>query len=128
MDYLDLFDAQMEPSSPVVKLLVSIADAAVSAVAPQVIGKAFTFADSKDIPKKSIANVEAIGRDFQMVIPAAGRATLTDLVNAGWQCSHDGNLWSQVAQIQKEDRSRVLYDLVLKSFEVAEYSERISAP
>ena len=127
-DFANLFDTEMQPSDRVVKLLVSVADEAVSAVVPRVIREAVDFADTKNIPRKSDANVTEIRKDFNMVVPAGGNATLTDLVNAGWECFHDNDLWSHVKQIATEDRNRVLYDLVLKSFEVTEYMERISAP
>lgn len=127
-DYADLFDAQMDLTSPIMKLLVDVADSAVSAVVPAVVTEAVQFAESKAVPNKSVANVAAIRQDFQMVIPAAGLTNLTDVINAGWECFHDDDLWSQVSQIPKESRSRVLHDLVLKSFEVSEVCERISAP
>jgi hypothetical protein len=106
------------------KLLVSIADEAVGAVVPNVVPEVTKIADAKHIPKKSDEQVAKIRKDFGMVIPTTGTTALTDVVNAGWECFHDKDLWARVSQIQQEDRSRVLYDLVLKSLEVAEYSER----
>jgi hypothetical protein len=121
-NYADLFDSQMDPSNPVMKLLVSIADAAVNTIVPQAIVEASSFGDGKVVPKKSDANVARICHDFRMVIPTAGGLTLTDIVNAGWECLHEQDLWHHVPQIRQADRSRILNDLVLKSFEVAEYS------
>ena len=126
--YADLFDSQPEPSSPVVKLLVSIADAAVSVLVPSALQEAIGFADGKGAPRKSVVHVADIGRGYRMVIPAAGKATLADLVNAGWECFHDASLWGDIMQVHQQDRHRVLYDLVLKSLEVSEYSERIGVP
>jgi hypothetical protein len=126
--YADLFDSQMDPVSPVVKLLAGIADAGISAIVPQVIQEAAAYADARGVPRRSDSNVAAIRNDFNRVIPAFGGSTLTDIVNAGWACFHDGDLWNHLTQIRSEDRGRVLYDLVLKSFEVAEYTERINTP
>lgn len=127
-NYADLFDSQLDPSNPVIKLLVSIADAAVDVVVPQAIDRAVAFADNKSLPKRSRQNVAAICKDLQMVMPAAGNEPLTDIVNAGWHCSHDSALWGEVPQIDHADRPRVLNDLLLKSLEVAEYYERIGTP
>ncbi len=127
-NYAALFDSQLDPSNPVVKLLASIADAAVSVVAPQAIDAAVKLADSKSVPKKSPENVATIRKDLQMVMPGADNKPLTDIVNAGWECSHDEKLWADWPQIDQADRIRVLNDLLLKSFEVAEYCERIGVP
>lgn len=122
--YADLFESQEARLDPVTQVLVDIADEAIKSLVGQVISKAKDLSDEKSVPMRSRENVEAISRDMRRVMPADGSATLTDLVNAGWSLLHDPTLWSDVPQIRVEDRHWVLHDLVLKSCEVAEYSER----
>jgi hypothetical protein len=126
--FLGLFEAQPSPSSPVTSLLVSVADSVVGAQVDAVTVEARQFADGKAVPTRSQENIEAIVRDFRMVIPADGKLNLTDIVNAGWILLHDPDLWRNIAQIRPEDRTRVLYDLVLKSCDVGEFNERIASP
>lgn len=126
--FRDLFEAQPAPSSPVTNLLVSVSDLVVGAQVDAVTDEAKKFADGKAVPIRSHNNIDAIVRDFRMVIPADGRLNLTDIVNAGWVLLHDPDLWRNIAQIRSEDRTRVLYDLVLKSCDVGEFNERIASP
>ena len=127
LNYADLYDSQADLANPAMNLMVSIADSAVSAVVSLVVSEAMSFADSKSVPKKSITKTAEVRKDFQMMIPSADRTSLTDIVNAGWECFHDEKLWNHVTQIRPEDRSRVLHDLVLKSFEVSEVCERVGS-
>ena len=50
---------------------------------------------------------------------------LVDVLNAGWACYQDPNLWANVAQIKPEESSRILGDLMLKSMEVSEIRKRL---
>lgn len=123
-DYVSLFDAQTAPSGPVTKVLVDVADLAIEALVDQVCLEARNIADGKGVPMRSPENIDTVIHDLRMVMPSDGTAALTDLINAGWTLMHDADLWVDVPQIQGEERIRVLHDLVLKSCEVAEFSER----
>ncbi len=125
--YVDLFEAQPSPSSPVTNLLVSVSDSVVGAQVDAVTDEAKQFADGKAVPTRLQANIDAIVRDFRMVIPADGKINLTDVVNAGWILLHDPDLWRNIPQIRPEGRTRILYDLVLKSCDVGEFNERIAS-
>jgi hypothetical protein len=127
VEYANLFEQQLPPSNPVMKLLASIADVAVKPLVDAVISEARTIADSKGLPVRSPAMIDSIVADLRRVMPADGTASLAELVNAGWILFHDTELWQDIPQIQPEDRPRVLNDLILKSCEVREFNERISA-
>lgn len=124
----DFFDFEDEPKEPITKILVSAADVASALLIDKLIEKVKELADSKSVPVRSDKQVAAIVNDFRMVVPANGLATMTDILNAGWIAYQDPNLWSDVRQITSADRTRVLHDLILKSFEVAEVHERIAEP
>jgi hypothetical protein len=126
--FVDDFDSDNEPTEPFQKLLVSAADAATASLVDEISTKATSFADSKSLPTRSHEKVRMIADDFKMVVPAAGPATMTDIINAGWLCYHDHALWNNVAKIGQKDHSRVLHDLILKSFEVTEVYERVHGP
>lgn len=126
--YADLFESQESPLDPVTQVLVDIADQAVTSLVDQVVTKAKNIADAKSAPMRSRVAIEAICRDLRRVMPADGKPTLTDLVNAGWILLHDVDLWKDVPQIQADERIRVLNDLILKSCEVAEFMERTEGP
>jgi hypothetical protein len=127
-DFVDCFDSEDEPTEPIKKLLVSAADMASASLVDAIITEAADFADSKSLPKRSNAQVSKIVTDYRMVVPAVGPATMTDILNAGWSCYHQADLWSEVRQIKSEDRTRILHDLILKSFEVTEVHERVHGP
>ena len=127
-DYVDSFDKQLEPANPLTKMLVAIADVAVGSLIDRSMKEAFDAADGSSVPQRSDQNITAISRDFEKVMPCEGAMPLTDIINAGWQLVHKSGLWKDVPQIRTTDRTRVLNDLVLKSCEVAEYTERLSAP
>ena len=110
------------------RVLVAVADLAVEALVDQTCTEAQGIASAKAAPTRSTAKIDEILRDLRMVMPADGTAALTDLVNAGWILFHDADLWKDVPQIRPEERNRVLHDLILKSCEVAEFSERTRSP
>jgi hypothetical protein len=126
--YADLFDAQSAPSSPVTKMLVTIADLAVKDLVDQVRTEARHIADVKGAPTRSPDKIDAIISALRMVMPADGTAALADLISAGWMLFHDSDLWKDVPQIRSDERIRVLHDLILKSCEVAEFNERTRGP
>ncbi|MEW6236898.1 MAG: hypothetical protein AB1656_16060 [Candidatus Omnitrophota bacterium] len=115
-----------EPDEPATKLLVSIADDVSKALMPDLVKLTQNFADNKAVPKRDRDKVKNIRNEFQnWVAPTAKQASLSDILNAGWECALDENLWSNVHQIKPEDRNRVLRDLILKSMEVTEIYERL---
>lgn len=126
--YADLFDDQSEPNGLAEKLLVSIADSSVDGLVDDVIQDAKKIADDAGVPVREQSKIELINADFSMVVPANGNHTLSDLLNAGWQCNHKLDLWSHVPNIEDKDRRRIMFDLVLKSLEVSEYYVRIGEP
>jgi hypothetical protein len=125
--FSDLFEVGPAPPSTVTGLLISIADSAVLPLVDTVVCEARNFADSKGVPMRSADEIKRVLCDWRMVMPTDGTVALADLVNAGWILFHDGDLWKDVPQIRPQDRTRILHDLILKSCEVAEFSERTTA-
>lgn len=125
--YADMFDAQSASANPVTKVLTTAADLVVESLAEEVCAEAQAIADKKAAPRRSTENIEAIICDLKMIIPADGSASLVDLVNAGWKLFIDGDLWKDLPQILPEERESVLQDLILKSCEVMEFTERMRA-
>lgn len=123
--FMEFFNNGEEVKDPASKFLVKVADATCKAHLTEIISKAVKFADDKSAPQRTRKNVNAIAGDFRLVVPARTATTMTDIVNAAWECHHDSKLWNDVPQITPDDRRRVLNDLVLKSLEVLEVSERL---
>jgi len=124
----DLFDAEEEPKEASQKLLMSVADTACKKHLPEMISEARTYANTCMAPTRSQSVVANIVEQFDLVIPTKGKVNITDIINAGWICYHNASLWGSVPQIESADKLRILHDLILKSLEVTEFEERISAP
>ena len=64
-------------------------------------------------------------------MPIRKHASLVDIINAGWECNMDEHLWEGIPQIRgidgedtRNNRDRILRDIILKSMEIAEIYER----
>ncbi|MCA9050638.1 MAG: hypothetical protein KDA89_17995 [Planctomycetaceae bacterium] len=114
-------------SNPHTKRLVAIADVAVAALAEAVLQMACDTADAAGVSMRVPGKVQSIAADLRKVIPSEGIQSLSDIINGGWLLMLDHDLWRDAVHIKPEHRTRVLNDLILKSCEVSEYSERISA-
>jgi hypothetical protein len=123
--YLAGFDPEDEPTDPNRRLLVSTADIAAASLVDDIVDEAKNFADTKKVPVRDANKSNQICSDFELVIPARAPSTMTDILNAGWECFHRNDLWADIKQIKSTAKMRVLYDLILKSFEVSEVYERI---
>lgn len=126
-DYDKLFETQSDISDSVNRILVGVADDAIRPLVNEVADRAFAFADGKGAPTPSEDSVSSIVKELNMVIPANESSELTDIINAGWKCFHNDTLWQDLEQIPREERVKVLHDLLLKSLEVTEYYHRINA-
>lgn len=133
VDYASTFDGETEPTDPTTSLLVGLADEVSASLEQELIQLAMELADTKQIPKKTKNTVEAIATAFRKwVVPARMSASLVDVLNAGWECNRDENLWNDIPQITgnktedfEKNRNRVLRDIMFKSMEVAEIHERL---
>jgi len=120
------FMAEDEPTEPEKKLLISIADTVSSSFVSDLIDDVGEFLREKDVPMRNSDNVLQISKEFyDWVSPTSKSYALVDILNAGWNCMLDKDLWKNVAQVKPEDRERVLKDIVLKSIEVSEVYELI---
>jgi hypothetical protein len=120
-DFDSGFIAQKEPSEPGMKLFVSAADSVSDSLVPSLIDMAWKFVDDKKVPMRNPDKVSHIGQEFRnKVVPTTISQSFTDLLNAGWVCYMDKDLWNNFPQIMQNDRDRILADLILKSMEVSE--------
>jgi len=126
-NFTESFIAENEPQEPMTNLLVSTADAVSGTLITKLIELIQEFAKRKNILLKDVNKVAEVREGLNKVIPTAKAYSLTDILNAGWECYLDPHLWENVSQIKKEDRDRVLKDLILKSLEVSEAYERLRA-
>jgi len=127
-DYESFFIADTESTEPTTAFLISIADAVVSSIETDLLNEVKTLADALSIPKRNPERVNDITKHFSnWVVPTTSSDTLVDVVNAGWICNLNKELWAQAngLQIKSEDRVRILHDLILKSLEVAEIKIRL---
>jgi len=128
VDYSHLFQSQPAPAHPVFKLFTEIAANATSGLIVDVVNEVESFSNTNVLPQRSLLEVSRIAHDFKRIMPCEGRAALTDIVNAGWQTYLDTEVWSNIPQLKRVDRVRVLNDLVLKSCEVSEFENRLNSP
>ena len=125
--YAEAFEDQQEPteSERERKFLLSLADTASSSMATDLIAKVKHLADEKSLPERSEAKVEDLCRDLERLVPARSACNLADVLNAGWQCSLNSNLWRKSNHIEQDRVPRILGDLILKSIEVLEFQQRV---
>ncbi|MEH3102639.1 MAG: hypothetical protein PGN12_01875 [Sphingomonas phyllosphaerae] len=101
--------------------MYEIVSEVVDELAPQIRSMLFEKmqADGVQLPNEPM--VTAVMEAFKRNEPYDGRASVAEIVIAGWR-----NLLSAggLAKAEDRDRLRVLNDLMLKSIEVAEYRER----
>lgn len=93
---------------------------------PELIRLAWECADTRLVPMRNEFQVSRICSYFKSwVIPTPEPYPLVDILNAGWKCYQDKDLWKDSQQIKPESRYNILADLVLKSMEVSEFHERL---
>ncbi len=134
-DFESLFIAESEPADRTTAFLVSIADAASASLVDAVVAEARDRASAAGLPQLKSTAVASICRCFrEWIVPVTEYANMIDIVNAGWECYYQDDLWETVPQIQGRNatdfsvnRRRVLRDLVLKSMEIAEIHQRLEA-
>jgi len=123
--FVDCFRSADEPSDEKTRLLVSTADTVSASLVPDIIALVQDFADSKGVPKRDSKNVSEINDGFYRVIPTAKQHSLANILNAGWHCYVEPELWKKISQIKQIERDKILKDLMLKSMEVSETFERV---
>lgn len=135
-EYESSFEKEGEPTDPTTAMLVSLADAVSVSFLKELIELAREFADTKQVPMKNPDNVKEIGNLFRnFLVPIKKSASLVDILNSGWDCDMDMDLWKDVPQIMgskdgdlEKNRDRVLRDIILKSMDIAEIYERLERP
>jgi len=124
-DFMD----EADPDEPATKLLVAIADDVSAGLVPELFELAMEVAERKGAPQRNADYVRSICGNFSnWVVPITKNATLTDIVNAGWICYLNPDLWKDIPQFKPEEKDRVLKDLMLKSMETSEIYTRLGEP
>ena len=135
-DYGAAFSKEAEPDNPFTAFLVSVADTVSSSLVEELVDLVITIGQEKEIPSRDIEKVQYIAQNIQeWVVPIIKPASLTDIVNAGWECNRDESLWNEVLQINRGDenefpknRKRILQDIMIKSMEIAYVYEHLRQP
>ena len=133
VEYESFFEKEIESTNPSTALLLSLADEVSASFADELINFAKDFANQKSVPERNHENVENICKHFHnYVVPIKNYASLADIINAGWKCNMNENLWDGISQIKgvdekdtRRNRDRILRDIILKSMEIAEINERL---
>lgn len=110
------------------ELMVLTADAVSESLVSDLIILAQKIADEKAIPRMDSQTISDISKEFEMVIPTSKNHSIVNILNAGWRCYLNPELWKDISQIKQEDKDRVLKDIMLKSMEVSEAYERLGEP
>jgi hypothetical protein len=106
--------------------LLSLADTASESLIQNLVVEAGAITTSVVTHPYHESEIARIIGDFKSVAPASNAGCLANLLNAGWQCYHDKNLWKEIPQIREKDRT--LKELILKSIEVFEYEQLLKVP
>jgi hypothetical protein len=120
-EFTSIFESEKELSDSFKNLHVLTADTVVSSLFPNLIKLTINTGDICVIPVRDSNNTLQIYNEFNSrIAPMSASHTLTDILNAGWKCELDEQLWHDAPQITPNDRDRILRDLILKSMEVSE--------
>lgn len=130
------FQEESEQLDPETQFLISIADTVSASLVDELINQAGNLADIRQIPNRDRSKVKEIVNSFcKWIVPIRKPASLTDILNAGWECNMNEHLWENIPQIKgtgegdlEKNRTRVLRDIILKSMEIAEIYDRLEKP
>jgi len=123
-DFVSGFRTQFDEWDPATRLLAKVADAVSASYLSDLIKLANEYADAKDVPRRDACRVSNIYGEFRShIVPTSSPQSLVDVLNAGWKCAADRELWDKFPHVKKDSWSRILADLMLKSLEVAEIYE-----
>jgi hypothetical protein len=105
---------------------VTVADEVSASLVEEFVDRVGQVAERQGLPVCLPDNVEVITKEFRRGVPTRQAYPLTDFMNAGWTCHEDPTLWEHVPEIPHDERQRILAEIILKSIEVAEISERLT--
>ena len=118
-DYAKQFRSETVRGTQRQRLLLSIADEVVRSTVADLAVAAWAFCADVGVPElsRSDSSFEAIA----LCIPPES-VRLSEIMNGAWRANLDESLWANRPK-RKENKSRILNDLVLKALEVAEANE-----
>jgi hypothetical protein len=106
-------------------LRLSVSDAVLSAVVPELMSLANEVVLNAGLQKPTRESIDQVLRHFTRVVPMERCGSLSVLLNAAWTASLKPDLWKDIPQVY-EDRDRVLKELVLKNVELFEIEHILS--
>jgi len=118
----DSYDSRPEWELPGDRLLMSLADDAVTCIVDALIDDVEKTAEETKVPVVDQASVEQILGKFRWAVPACGCPSLADILNAGWRVFEDGRFWERLPNIHKK-KDQVLKELLLKNIELFELEQ-----
>ena len=104
--FTDCFRDADKPYNQQKELLVSTADDVSASLVPDLMKLAQDFADEKAVPQRDSQKISEISKEFNIVIPTSRHHSLVNILNAGWRCYLNPELWKEIPQIKQEDRDK----------------------
>ena len=101
------------------RLHLSIADDALARLRPMLQRFALEAFDESALSGIDRAQVDRIYECFKRVVPAERTQSIVEILNAAWVAHNDPSLWEGLGKV-RENRARILRELVLKNLEIHE--------
>lgn len=118
-DYAKQFRSEAVRGTQRQRLLLSIADEVVRSTVADLADAAWTFCANVGVPELSPSD-----SSFEAIVLCLPPETprLSEIMNGAWRANLDESLWTEQPK-RKQNKSRILNDLVLKALEVIEANE-----
>ncbi len=123
--YVELFNDTPKLSDPDEDFLVSIADTVVHAQLSTLSTAVRDHLAACDYVAPTSVEIEEIAARYALLAPAGTPSSLAALVNAGWRVAVNADIWQEFPQVRAR-RDDVLNELVIKSAQVLEFTERVT--
>ncbi len=121
--YASLFRAMKDPDLPRGDAFqLFLADQTLGIHIESIMVEASNAIKLAGVPLPQRTTATKIYERFKRVVPAEGARSLADIINAAWVAYEDPKLWESFPRI-RENRDRVLRELVLKNIEVYEIEQ-----
>ncbi len=106
--------------TPPEEFFLDIADSVSRNTVPDIWAEAKSYCDDRNVVCPDVKQIGGISDDFRLLLPSSGGRQFVDIINAGWKCHLNEEMWEGIGV--NSVRSRIiLNELILKSIEVAEF-------
>lgn len=120
VDYEANYSDQIDSPRHDHKLMMSLADHAVSQVVGGLVEEADAIVRNAGLPARAEPLIQHCLKSYKLLVPASDAGSLANILNAGWRAHNDGDLWGDNEEV-KINRKQILFDIILKSIEVLEF-------